>query len=42
VPQEYLERFPLDQVPLPPVKEDDLDDTGKKSPSGRKPPDPCS
>lgn len=28
VPQEYLERYPLDQVPLPPVKEDDLDDIG--------------
>jgi arylsulfatase A-like enzyme len=28
VPQEYLDRYPLDQVPLPPVKEDDLDDIG--------------
>ena len=28
VPQEYLDRYPLDQVPLPPVKEEDLKDIG--------------
>ena len=28
VPQEYLDRYLLDQVPLPPVKQDDLDDIG--------------
>ena len=28
VPQEYLDRHPLDQVPLPPVKEEDLKDIG--------------
>ncbi len=28
VPQDYLDRFPIDQIPLPPLLENDLDDIG--------------